>query len=136
VKASALLLFLCCSLPVLGQQTKKTAVVFDCDCTDPVASQYATAVRDLLASSPRYYLANEAEEKGTDGKISLYNWHLKVVSLDSSIEHDGTATAFSVVLLLGNSLFMSHEIQTCGANRVSYCASTTVSFMDRYLSAK
>lgn len=134
-KSLVLLLLLCSFLPAFGE-SGKIAVVFDCECTDSVGARYATEVRDLLAASPRYYLAYSAEEKDKNGKISSYHWHFKVLSLDPSSNNDGSSTVLSVVLLVGDSIFMTQQVQTCGASRISACAANTISFMDGFINSK
>jgi hypothetical protein len=135
MKGSAFLLFVCCSIPAVGQPPK-TPIAFHCDCTDAVGSQYATRVRDSLASSPRYSLTPIAEEKDKDGKPSVYHWQIKVVSLDPSQNEIGQSTVLAVVLLLGDSFYMTQMVQTCGMSKVSECAASTISAMDGYVSAR
>jgi hypothetical protein len=135
VKVSALLLFLCCVLPAVGQ-TNKIAVAFDCDCTDAVGSRYATAFRDLLAASPRYYMVQNAEEKDKNGKTVAYRWHLKVLSLDPAQNNNGQDSVISAVLLLGDGLYMTQSVQWCPLSQVNSCAASTMSFMDGFLNAK
>ena len=135
MKGSAFLLFLCCLLPAAGQ-SPKTPVVFDCDCTDSVGSQYATAVRDLLAASPRYTLAFTAEEKGKDGKPTTFRWHIKGLSLDPSSNNNGQDSVISVVLLVGDGIYMTQQVQWCPQSKIQSCAAGTVSFMDGYVNSK
>jgi hypothetical protein len=135
VRGLVLLLFVCCLLPAVGQNNK-TAIVFDCQCTDSVGSQYATSVRDLIAASPRYYLADNAEGLDKNGKPNPYQWHLKVVSLDPSQNNNGQSTVLSVVLLLGNSIYMTQSVQWCPLSQASWCAASTISFMDGFLNSK
>lgn len=130
----ALLAFLCFAVPAMGQT--KTTVVFDCTCSDPVGARFATAVRDALASSPRYMLGYTAVEKDKDGKATRYHWHLKAVSLDPTPDNEGRSTAISLVLLVGDDVFLTHMVQSCGINKVDSCAADAVSFMDGYINSK
>ena len=52
----------------------KTAVYFYCSCDDQVASQLATAFRDRLATSPRFFQTNDNDDKSA--------WHVRVTSMD------------------------------------------------------
>jgi hypothetical protein len=134
MKGSAFLLFLCCSIPAVGQ-TQKTAIAFECECTDAVGSQYATKVRDLLTTSPRYSLTTIAEEKDKEGKTSVYHWQIKVVSLDPSQNSIGQNAVLAIVLLFGDSFYLTHSVQWCPLLKVSDCAASTISSMDGVVSA-
>lgn len=133
------LLLLCACTPLFSQtsQTKpKTRLVFNCQCTDPVGQLVASAFRDLLATSPRYVEANQAEEKDTNGKTTTYNWKLVVVSEDPTNDNSGQSTAMSAVLLLGDSYYMTQSVQSCGMSRASFCAQQMLSVVDNFLNTK
>ena len=112
----------------------KTDVNFDCTCDDSVGRLYATAFRDLIASSPRYSLASVAEVKGSDGKTSKYNLNIKVVTLDDDASGNrrgsGISTVISVVLLVGDDPYLDNLVQTCGRDVVASCAASTLAYLD------
>ncbi len=112
----------------LGQQAPRIPVVFDCHCNDRVGALYATAVRDLLAESPRFAETRTAEGEDATGKFPIWNWHLSVISLDP--EKTGKYSAISVVILMGKTRFVDQQIQWCPSNDVAGCATTTLSALD------
>lgn len=116
-----------CSAQSLHQ---KIPVHFQCTCSDVVGQLYATAFRDAIATSPRYQEAATAEEKGEKGEETKYNWQVRVVSIDPSKESDGNTTALSVVILIGDSVYLSQIVQTCGRNKAAVCAADTFSSLD------
>ncbi len=132
MKLLGVLLLFCGLAPALGQ-AKKIGIVVDCNCTDPVGTLYATALRDQIATSPRYELAYKAEEKDASGKTVHYHFHLKVVTLDPTNSDDGLSTVISAVLLVGNDTYLTQQVQSCGRSRVKECASGTLAFIDGYL---
>lgn len=128
-----LVLLLCLSPYAFGQnQTSKTPIHFICSCDDSIGARYATAFRDLIASSPRYIEANKAEEYGPDGKtIAKYNWVIDVVSIDTDAPvATGNESALAVVIKVGNTFYWTHWIQICGSAKAAYCASTTLADFD------
>lgn len=131
MKVVVLLVLLCGT--VGAQSAPKIRIMFTCECSDPTGALYATAFRDLLASSPRFRQVFATEEKGTDGKLQSYNWQVRVVSLDPSPNDDGQRTVLSSVLLGGGSYFFTQQVQICGRARASECAQATLSFIDGYL---
>jgi len=107
-----------------GQQQEKIQVKFDCTCVDPVAARYATAMRDVLAKSPRYvetYLSKDPAKDGGD------YWNISVVSLP--VNSDDNAAALSIVFKIGNT-YINHLVQVCGTNKVEGCADDTIAQMD------
>lgn len=79
----------------------KFRIYFDCTCGDPIGAKYATAFRDLLASSPRYEEASVSQEKPKAGeKYGTYKWTVSVVSVKA--DEKGSSTALSLVLEIGN----------------------------------
>jgi hypothetical protein len=135
MKFLALTVLLCCSGLAFCQESAKTRVVFDCQCEDAVGHLYATAFRDVLATSPRYTQTALAESKKADGS-ALYSWHLQAISLDPEDGADaGHSTVLSLVILVGNDTFISHLVQTCGINVVTKCASQTLAYVDDAISS-
>lgn len=100
---------------------------------DEVGALYATAFRDLLAKSPRFVETYESEVKNRNGEFLYPNWNVRVVSVDPSQDNVGISTALSVVILLGSSTYMDQQVQTCGRNRVSGCASDTLARLDNLI---
>jgi hypothetical protein len=105
-------------------------VFFSCSCDDPVGRLYATAFRDILASSPRFIETTQDEEKGADGKISQFNWSIRAVSVDPTDNDSGYSTAISVAFVLGNTYYITNTIQTCGRTHAQDAARGTLSFLD------
>lgn len=51
-------------------EPRKLWIAFSCECEDQTGSLFGLAFRDLLATSPRYGEAFQAEEKSADGKTT------------------------------------------------------------------
>lgn len=131
MKTLAVLLLLSTNIPAPGQSKKKTEMKFDCTCEDPVGSRFATAFRDLIAASPRYTQTTLSEEPVKIGeKGTRSNWVVSIISLDPN-SGSGAQTAMSVVMTVGDTIFWTHWVQTCGANRVNECASSVFSDVDK-----
>jgi hypothetical protein len=111
----------------LGQTTPKTKIYVSCTCDDPIGAQYATALRDAIARSPRYTLASASVEGA--GKDKTYNWTLSIVSIDDTPATPGTSTAISVVLQIGI-IITSQRIQVCGYSAVDRCAAAAMANLD------
>jgi hypothetical protein len=129
VLALVLLLF-CLAKSCFGQEPRKTKVFFECTCDDVVGALWATSFRDLIASSPRYAEAEAPEfevMKDADGKpINAYNWHVNVVTSPAGRD----SAAVSVVVLLGDSYFVTHLVQTCPHDKVGSCAANALASLD------
>jgi len=124
--ALVMLLF---TMPALGQAPTKVKIYVECTCDDIVGAQYATALRDAIARSPRYELAS-SPSVGV-GKSLIYWWSLSIVTLDDSNSpaEPGHKTAISIVLTF-NAAMVSQHIQTCGVSAVDHCAAMTLSSTD------
>jgi hypothetical protein len=129
---AAVLALLCCALTsaALGQRQVRLPVTFKCTCDDVVGSLYATAFRDLLATSPRFIQVNRAEEKDEKGKTTTLHWNVSVVSVDEGENNSGDSSALSIVFLIGDDIYITQRIQTCGRNRATSCASATLAALD------
>lgn len=143
-------LLICYSLPGWGQNPvtslpastataigttstpKKIGISFSCTCNDSVGASFATAFRDLLATSPRYYEAYTPIEKLPNGK-EIDHWQIKVVSLDPKFGPDGSSSIMSVVFLFGDTYFLEQYVQSCGLDRISQCAHGTLSDFDNLM---
>lgn len=129
VLAFVVLLCSCAS----GQQPIRVPVVFRCTCADTVGALYATAFRDLLASSPRYRETQEAEtpvKLADGGAINSMAWQVSVVSLDPTTSDMGHAAAISFVVLIGDSFYVSHTVRWCPRQQVNSCASASFADLD------
>lgn len=126
---------LVCSCPALFSQTKHPSVriVFDCQCQDDTGSRFAAAFRELLAASPRYAEVTEPIEHPAGGNTVLFNWHLKVVSVDGSAS--GANAAISLVLLRGEDIFISQSVQLCGRLKAEACARSAFAKLDDRIAA-
>lgn len=126
-----LIFLLLCSTAVFGQSVVKTGVKFTCTCEDNLGARYATAVRDLIASSPRYELASEFS--GKNGTTPFVNWGIRVVSVDPSAGNNGNDTVLSVVITLGQ-YYLTHSVQYCTSARVKDCAANAIALLDGQVS--
>jgi hypothetical protein len=113
------------------QPTQRTKIFFECTCNDPVGALYATAFRDLLATSPRYAEASEAVEKDNSGKVASLNWHFVVVSIDPSSANDGRSTVLSEVFLIGKDIYLFNRVQSFGRSSVQDAAKSTLASLDK-----
>ena len=125
-----LVLLVCLNISSLGQEPRKTKVFFECTCDDVVGATWATSFRDLIASSPRYTEAQAPEfevAKDADGKpLNAYNWHVNVVSSPAGRD----SAALSIVVLLGQSYFVTHLVQACPRDKVASCAANALASLD------
>jgi hypothetical protein len=109
---------------------KKIAVEFTCQCEDEAAASFATAFRDLLASSPRYFETYEPSKDPKTGKEN-YHFHIKAVSIDPATPPDGISTSISVVFLIGDTYYVGQVVQICGRDRSQGCAAAVLAQFDR-----
>ncbi len=122
---SILAFFATCSLH--AQAPQKLPVKFTCTCSDPVGARYATALRDLIAASPRYTASSDyVVGKGDD---EVWHWGIRVVSLDPTVGKLGDSTVLSVTLTFGN-LYVDAVVQSCLADSPKHCAEDTLSSLD------
>lgn len=133
VPAAVVLLVVLAPLTCVAQDAPsvspaKTAVALTCTCTDQVGQLYASALRDVIARSPRYRLA--LSPVGGTKRNPIYHYNIVVVSTDDSINNAGQSTALSVSFLIGSSIFLDSEVQVCGMYRVKYCARQTLAGLD------
>ena len=130
VCCAVLLLF--CSCPALFSQTKHASVkmMFECQCKDDTGSRFAAAFQELLEASPRYAPVAEAVEQPANENVVVYNWHLKVVSVDGSSNASGANAALSLVLLRGEDIFVWQSVQMCGRQRADACARSAFATID------
>jgi hypothetical protein len=105
-------------------------VVFECKCNDDVGRLYATAFRDVLAKSPRFIEAYQSREDYGSVKAVL-NLKVVAVSLDPSNDNPGGYTALSVVILLGDSMYLTQTTLFCSKAGVEHCASSTLADVDQ-----
>jgi hypothetical protein len=114
---------ICVSL--LGQDSAgKTQLFVSCSCDDQLGAKYATALRDIVAKSPRY---EETRNEGDDK--SGYPFKISLVSIDTSTS-PGEQIAISEVTSF-NSILFDQNVQVCSAQSVFNCAQTTFSQVDK-----
>lgn len=130
MKTLALLLCLLSSC-AFGQTKPKTKIKFVCNCDDKVGTLFATAFRDALAKSPRY--EETSISQSGSGKDVTYNWVVEGISIDLADPPQGNASAFSIVLKLGNILYFDQWVQTCGTQMIDSCVNTLFASIDRDL---
>ena len=109
------------------QNQKRIPVFFLCNCGDEVGKLYATALRDLLAKSPRYVETADPDlTRGTvDGPPKL---SVVVTSIDPTGE--GKSMAHSEVGLLGSSTYLYSTVGWCPKAQVDHCAASTLAALD------
>lgn len=127
--------FLLLCVPAFAQSTKKIGVVFNCDCDDITGELYASAMRDLIARSPRFEAVSKGEIKDDKGKVVLYNWRIRAVSIDPTSVASGQSAAIAVVFLLGDSIYISMIVQTCRKTAASECAADALASFDKAISS-
>ena len=108
---------------------RKIPIFFQCTCDDPVGSRIATAVRDLIATSPRYF------KSGGDftqmGANIFPIWSIRMVTRDT----DKNASRSMVAVAVTRGLFYeSLSVQSCGSSRVKECAEGILADLDRQIS--
>ena len=107
---------------------RKTPIFFQCTCDDPVGSRIATAMRDLIATSPRYF------KSGGDftqmGASVFPIWSIRMVTKDT----DENASRTMVAVAFTRGLFYeSLSVQSCGSLRVKECAEGILADLDRQI---
>jgi hypothetical protein len=123
------LVFLLLSATSLGLAPTKTGIYIDCTCEDAIGALYATALRDVVANSPRYRLARFARERSADYQSFTENFVIHIVTVDINRDRPGVSTAISVAYSMTD-IFLGNSVQTCGRERVQVCAETTLADAD------
>jgi hypothetical protein len=107
---------------------RKTPVFFQCTCDDPIGSRIATAVRDLIATSPRYF--KSGGDFSQQGANVFPIWSIRMVTRDT----DENATRTMVAVAFTRGLFYeSLSVQSCGSLRVKECAEGILADLDRQI---
>jgi hypothetical protein len=106
----------------------KVPVFFACACDDPVGSRIATAVRDLIAVSPRY--SGSKSEFTRQGANVFPVWSIRMVSRDT--DENASRTMIAVALTRGL-FFETLSVQSCGSLRVKECAEGILADLDRQI---
>jgi len=96
-----------------GESHKRIPVFFSCNCADEVGKLYATALRDLLAKSPRYIESASPDLTGgaVDGPPKL---SIVVTSIDPT----GTADSWLILRLVFSELPLIYIQLSDGARRL------------------
>jgi hypothetical protein len=106
----------------------KIPVFFQCTCDDPVGSRIATAVRDLIATSPRYF--KSGSEFTRQGANVFPIWSIRMVTRDT----DENATRSIIAVAVTKGLFFETlSVQSCGSLRVKECAEGILADLDRQI---
>lgn len=95
-----------------------------------MGARYATVVRDLIAKSPRYVATSVFTSGTVEGKDLVWNYGIRVLSVDDGTTQKGIATAVSVVITIGD-IYISQLVETCGSLHVDDCAADTLAFLDK-----
>lgn len=126
MKTLALLLCLLSSCAI-GQTVPKIGVKFVCTCNDMVGARYATAIRDLIAVSPRYAAANDFVEGPANARV--FNMGIRAITLDPQVGSPGNGTAVAVTITWGY-LYINNILQICTSESVKECAENTIASFD------
>jgi hypothetical protein len=119
-----------------SKRPAKVGIIVSCSCDDPVGRLFATSVRDVIARSPRYFLATEKTQKGANGVQIGLNFDLNVITMDSDDKTNpkGNATIVSSVLLIDGT-YVDHFLQNCGSTRTEACAKDLLAGFDEDIEA-
>ena len=107
---------------------RKIPIFFQCTCDDPVGSRIATAVRDLIATSPRYF--KSGSEFSRQGENVFPIWSIRMVTRDTG--ENATQTMIAVAVTRGL-FFETLSVQSCGSLRVKECAEGILADLDRQI---
>ena len=107
---------------------RKIPIFFQCTCDDPVGSRIATAVRDLIATSPRYF--KSGGDLTQEGANIFPIWSIRMVTRDT----DENASRSMIAVALTRGLFFETlSVQSCGSLRVKECAEGILADLDRQI---
>lgn len=107
---------------------RKTPIFFQCTCDDPVGSRIATAVRDLIATSPRYF--KSGGDFTQQGANVFPIWSIRMVTRDT----DENASRSMIAVAFTRGLFFETlSVQSCGSLRVKECAEGILADLDRQI---
>ena len=104
---------------LFGQQPAKTPLVIVCQCDDPNSRLLETAVRDAVATNPRYREIHPEREDKTP------YYRLVLVAMDA----DPAPVVVFVVVLHGDA-FMTLGVRVCGTTKMEWCANNILSTAD------
>ena len=107
---------------------KKIPVFFQCTCDDPVGSRIATAVRDLIATSPRYF--KSGSEFAGQGANVFPIWSIRMVTRDTG---ENASQSMIAVAVTRGLFFETLSVQSCGSLRVKECAGGILADLDRQI---
>jgi hypothetical protein len=107
---------------------RKIPIFFQCTCDDPVGSRIATAVRDLIATSPRYF--KSGGDFTQEGANVFPIWSIRVVTRDTD---ENASRSIIAVATTRGLLFETLSVQTCGSSRVKECAEGILADLDRQI---
>lgn len=112
----------------------KIGIRFVCECDDMTGQTFATAFRDLLATSPRYYETSAVSGIYPDGKERT-NLQVKVVSVDITQDNSESSSAIAAVFLIGDTVYLTQIVARFGRHHASEEASVMLSSLDNIISA-
>ena len=88
---------------------RKIPIFFQCTCNDPVGSRIATAVRDLIAISPRYFKSGSEFNRQDTNVFPI--WSIRMVTRDT----DENASRSMIAVAYTRGLFFETlSVQSCG----------------------
>jgi hypothetical protein len=116
--ACLVLLFSACTGSSLNAQTStRMRVVLDCTCQQGLGESFATALRDELATSPRYVeIPDNEKNRGF--------WHIRVVTTK---DPDSISVAYAFTI---DDTFFTMGVSVCGKQRMSDCVQGVFTHFD------
>src|SRR5580692_7885290 len=109
-------------------QVPKIPIFFSCACDDPVGSRIAMTIRDLIATSPRYF--KSGSEFNRQGSNVFPIWSIRMVTRDT----DENASRSMIAVAYTRGLFFETlSVQSCGSLRVKECAEGILADLDRQI---
>ncbi len=114
------------TVPAIAYAQPRTFVEMNCtNDNDTVGARTCTALRDVLARSPRY------------GLVVTGTWVINIVSVDALADIPGepsqTLSAISMSVS-HNGYFVSSVAEACGAKQTADCAQILYASFDKYVS--
>ena len=112
-------------IPAIGHTQNRTAVAVYCqNGNDTIGARVCTSLRDELARSPRYSLANDAE------------FALQISTVDPLAGIQGSQGKLSAVagVLTRNGYMVTMTIASCGGNMTAGCAQDILAQFDPSMS--
>jgi hypothetical protein len=125
------------AVPAFTQgKPSKIPIVFSCTCEDVAAAEYASAMRDLLATSPRYREIYKTVELNANGQVTVKHFHILVVSLDpfaGKAALEGNSSVLAVAFVMGDDYFLDLYEETTNLTAAKQSAVNTLASLDKMI---